>query len=1189
MRIIHDSRQEKYRKPFGAVPVGTAIELFIEINGLYPENVSLMLWRDEAGMPSMIDMKSVGDGMYSAVINAPKTGCLLWYAFAIQVGSDDDRGYIYYGNNDGRTGGEGRVYHEHEFTGDTPAPFQITVYKPADVPSWYTDGIIYQVFPDRFARDKNWKERVEASVREVNSRPGENRILQEDWNRPAYYIRDEQNKVTDWPIYGGSLRGIEDKLDYLKSLGVTGIYLNPVFESTSNHHYDTADYMKIDPSLGTEEDFAHLAAEARKRGIRLILDGVFSHTGADSKYFDMYGNYEADGNLGAYKHKDSPYRSWFRFDKNEPSGYKCWWGVEDLPEVEENDPGFRELILGEEGAVSHWMKAGASGWRLDVADELPDSFIQEARERIRSIDPEGLLIGEVWEDASNKISYGERRKYFMGDELDGVMNYPLRSLLLDYVNYTISSGQAGEMLLSLKENYPEANFYAGLNLIGSHDRERIITAMAAEEDYPSAVRKVRLLSVLQYALPGVPCIYYGDEVGLTGGVDPLNRNGYPWGFENLDLGYHYRMLGLIYDEHPVLKHGDVVMLSGREGISDDVFAFVRCERGGRGERVLVLANRSYGPVDVDLRKCAETAGGYALELLTSEEVKVGREGLGEVIHMERLSAMVICIMDEEPLREDLGRAAGVICHISSLGKGVLGTPAKEFADYLSDAGMKVWQVLPLNPAGLGGSPYSSYAAFAGNPAFINRDELPDDSGYESFCRENHDWLTEYAAFTVLSKMHRRKSWHVWPEEYRDGDPAELLDKLSADHAEEIDKLFRDQYYFHEQWKDLKEYANGLGIRMMGDLPMYMAENSADVWANKEVFRLDEDGRLKVHAGVPPDAFSKDGQDWGNPLYDWDKLRDDDYGWWLRRLKQCAERYDILRLDHFRGLSEYYAIPYGEKPLQGVWQHSAGIGFFRAIRKMLADEGLGMKVLAEDLGFLDAGVKNLLKLSGLPGMDIWQFTAAEMLALEPEAAARRAFYTGTHDNDTLIGFVLEKVIPDKLAKLPPYEAARYLSEEVARHLPHDFTKLTSEELAKYLMAIHASTIHPSSVDAGSTHQSNLYAGSTHSGSSYTGASAGDAHGADGFGRDAEAGNKLQKLAETEALDIIRQIYESPASLAMVQLQDMFMLGTEARMNVPGIAEGNWTWKIPGDSVKAAFPDAAERAAWFRDLAEKTGRQ
>ena len=273
----------------------------------------------------------------------------------------------------------------------------------------------------------------------------------------------------------------------------------------------------------------------------------------------------------------------------------------------------------------------------------------------------------------------------------------------------------------------------------------------------------------------------------------------------------------------------------------------------------------------------------------------------------------------------------------------------------------------------------------------------------------------------------------------------------------------------------------------------------------------------------------------------------------------------------------------------MWQHSAGIGFFRAIRKMLADEGLGMKVLAEDLGFLDAGVKNLLKLSGLPGMDIWQFTAAEMLALEPEAAARRAFYTGTHDNDTLIGFVLEKVIPDKLAKLPPYEAARYLSEEVARHLPHDFTKLTSEELAKYLMAIHASTIHPSSVDAGSTHQSNLYAGSTHSGSSYTGASAGDAHGADGFGRDAEAGNKLQKLAETEALDIIRQIYESPASLAMVQLQDMFMLGTEAWMNVPGIAEGNWTWKIPGDSVKAAFPDAAERAAWFRDLAEKTGRQ
>ena len=1118
MEIYHDSRSIKFRDPFGAAPVGSDIMLSLVVRDTIPENVRVVLRRDDSSVPQFIGMREVAgaNGMrkYAATIKAPETGCLLWYYFAIEVlredsDGEDIRDTIYYGNNESGLGGEGRISY------DIPAPYQITVYKESEVPSWYKDGIVYQIFPDRFARDDDWHERCEKAVQRINVRPGgERRFIQEDWNQKAFYVKDHNGRVTDWPIYGGSFKGIEEKLDYLKSLGVSVIYLNPIFESTSNHHYDTADYMKADPSFGTEEDFVRLASAAKKRGIRIILDGVFSHTGADSKYFDRYGNYEPG--TGAYANEDSPYRSWYKFDENEPCGYKSWWGVDDLPEVNEEDPGFREMITGENGVLSHWMELGASGWRLDVADELPDSFIKDIKGRVKATDPDGLVIGEVWEDASNKISYGERRKYFYGDELDGTMNYPMRDILLDYINYTISSGDAGEKFMSLKENYPRENFYGALNLIGSHDRERIITAMAGEEDYPSAVRKVRILSTLQYGLPGVPCVYYGDEVGLMGGRDPENRNGFPWKYQNLDLGYHYRMLGLIYNEHPVLKDGDFTMLSGRSGsegqgygISDDVFAFVRSggKANAQNEKILVLASRSYGPVDVDLTDIPELKGRYAVELLSSGEMEMGENGFKEVIHLEPLGCRMICIMDEPPAREDLGRSAGVICHISSLGKGVLGSPAKEFVDFLASAGIKVWQVLPLNPPGLGDSPYFSSATFAGNPEFINRDELPDSSGYEEFCKNNMDWLSEYAAYTVIREIQGGKSWTEWPEGYKNADPAQALEMLSADYGDKVEKIVRDQYYFDAQWRELREYANERGIRMMGDLPIYMAGDGADVWANKDAFRLDENGRLKVHAGVPPDAFSETGQDWGNPLYDWDAMEKDGYSWWMRRLRQCAERYDILRIDHFRGFSEYFAIPDGGDPSDGFWQHGPGIRFFRKMHDMLRKGGYNMKVLAEDLGFLDAGVKNLLKFSGLPGMDIWQFTSDEIRAMSEEQASARAFYTGTHDNDTLMGFVTGKLRKDDKTS----EAEKSVDEAAVR---------------------------------------------------------------------AEA--------EAEALAIIREIFESPAALAMVQLQDMFLLGSDCRMNVPGVATGNWKWKMPGDSVHESFEDADERAAWFRELAEKTGR-
>jgi len=1118
MKIYHDSRNREYRDPFGAVRAGTSVTLALDIADCDARGAEIEMWRDGEARAYLsmqqISWNSSGS-RYGINLMMPDKPCLVWYRFLVKVMQDGEIKSLYYGNNEENTGGKGRLGYEGEIE-----PYQITVYRASEVPEWYTGGIVYQIFPDRFARDADWRERVEKANEHVNSRRSDiKRTVIEDWSQPAYYERDDKNRVVEWPMYGGSLRGIEENLDYIKSLGVTAIYLNPVFEATSNHRYDTGDYMRIDPALGTDEDFRSLAKAAEKRGVRLILDGVFSHTGNDSIYFDRFGNYTspADGDAepaakGAWGNEDSPYRSWYKFDDSEKYGYKSWWGVEDLPEVDENDPGYRKFMLDADGVVARWLRMGASGWRLDVADELPDSFIEGVRERVRKTKPEGLLIGEVWEDASNKISYGERRRYLSGDELDGTMNYPLRDILLDYVNYTIGSGKAAEKLMSLKENYPPENFYAALNLIGSHDRERIITAMAAEEDYDSAVRKVRLLSTLQFALPGVPCVYYGDEAGLTGGADPANRSGYPWGFENLDLGYHYRMLGLLYQEHPALRNGAFRMLSGTCGISDDVFAFTLSgkDAGGAEETLIVLANRSYSETWADLGAVGDLRGGYALELLTSTEMKTDEDGSLGSVRMDRLSSMIISLRKRSPYWEGIDRKAGVICHISSLCRPTLGAPAREFVDFIADAGFRVWQLLPLNPAGVGDSPYSSYAAFAGDESFIDRDELPDMSGYEAFVKNNSGWLYEYIAYMLIKESQDGKPWYEWPEDLRSAGPAEYLETLGEEDKKRAKEIATQQYYFDAQWKALKSYANSRGVEMMGDLPMYMAPDCADVWGNKDIFRMDEDGRLDVSAGVPPDAFSGEGQAWGNPLYNWEKLKENGYDWWMRRMRQCAERYDILRIDHFRGLSEYYTVPEGGTPKTGCWQHGPGLAFIKAVSDMIDESGSGLGVLAEDLGFLDAGVKDLMKLSGLPGMDIWQFNAYEMMQLceeEPEKAANRAFYTGTHDNNTLIGWLEDLQAPQM---------------------------------------------------------------------------------EDGDEEDPERKEEDAEELRRDAGEIIGRIYESPACLAMLQMQDVLMLGEDARMNVPGVADGNWKWKMDGPSVTEAYPYAKGVASWLKELAEKTGR-
>lgn len=988
MLIYHHSQDLNYRRPFGAAEVSSRVSIALDATDTAA--VTLRLWRDGVG-ETRVPMKPEGT-RFTAEIETPPEGCLLWYYFLIT--GTDGREYRYGAPRDG-LGGEGCLY-EHE-----PPSYQITVYRPAPVPAWYKDALVYQIFPDRFHRGADWRQRVCDAAHPQDWR-GPRRVIQEDWDDTPYYTRDSTGAVTRWPFFGGTLEGVREKLPYLRSLGVTAIYFNPIFRAASNHRYDTADYCAIDPMLGDEASFQTLCQEARDMGISVILDGVFSHTGADSVYFDKFGNY---GGHGAYLDETSPYRKWYRFKSDGEPGYECWWGVTDLPNVEETEPSYREFICGKNGVVRRWMAAGAAGWRLDVADELPDSFIEEVRRAVKAENPNGVLIGEVWEDASRKVSYGEHRRYLMGDELDAAMNYPFREMMLDFIMGRCNAESLCRRMMSLMENYPPENFFGAFNLIDGHDRIRALTQLGGapenlsdvqreryrlpEKLYQLAVRRLKLLSVLQYASPGVPCVYYGDEAGVQGFEDPYNRGTYPWGREDAGLLQHYRMLGLIYHEHPVLKNGTYRPFAA----GGSVYGFWR---ENEEERILVVANRSV--TDQAAYTAAVPDGTWALELLSSQELEIKDGTLA--LSLSPCSAALVLVRRMPPERVKLSRAAGVICHVSSLPAagqwGTLGRHARAFVDFLQRAGMKIWQILPLNPTGLGDSPYLSPAVFAGNPNFIDPDTPVDPAGFDAFCAENRYWLDDYALYTALKEKFNGAPWQEWPVDARDRTD---LSKYRRSLSRRVKTIQMQQYRFFAQWDALHTYARERGISIVGDLPIYVAPDSADTWAHRDMFLLDAHGRLRARAGVPPDYFTPDGQDWGNPLYDWAAMRRDGYRWWIERLRTCALRYDYVRLDHFRSFAAYYAIPAGVSAREGEWQPGEGLRFFDAVRRELG----GIGIIAEDLGVLDVGVYNLLKLTGFPGMNVWQFSAEEMQAMTPEQCQNRIFYSGTHDNQTLAGW------------------------------------------------------------------------------------------------------------------------------------------------------------------------------------------
>lgn len=474
--------------------------------------------------------------------------------------------------------------------------FQQTVYdKNFKTPDWLKGGIIYQIFPDRFYSSGTEKHGVRPS-----------RVMRR-WGDEPFWREEQMNGIWNNDYFGGDLKGVEEKLLYLANLGVTCIYLNPIFEANSNHRYDTADYEKIDPLLGTEDDLKSLCKTAKEQyGISIILDGVFSHTGCDSKYFNIYSNYD---DVGAYNSKESPYYPWYKFI-NWPDEYHSWWGIKLLPEVIEETPEYREYICGKNGILRKWLKCGISGWRLDVADELPDVFLDDLRRAVKGENSDAVIIGEVWEDATTKLAYGERRRYLLGEQLDSVMNYPFADAVLNFVKFANADAFI-DSVMSIIEKYPPQVTNVLMNHIGTHDTERAITRLAGENcegygrhwqhehnklsdyDYYRGVSMMKIASLIQYTLPGVPSLYYGDEIGMQGMKDPFNRACMDWYEPNTELHRWYKRLGEIRRGCKAFERGSFVPVY----CSYKTVAYLR---SGDNNEVLVAVNLDENAVDINV-------------------------------------------------------------------------------------------------------------------------------------------------------------------------------------------------------------------------------------------------------------------------------------------------------------------------------------------------------------------------------------------------------------------------------------------------------------------------------------------------------------------------------------------------------------------------------------------------------------
>ena len=551
MRILFDSKKEEYKTPFGCLKAGENCTLHIDIPASCRTiNVRLCIF-DETGfemlMPFVLETEFEGYQRFKTDFSLFRTG-LYFYCFRIET--EESNFSLYKQGNDTNI--------------EDGALWQLTCYNADyEPPSGFFGRTMYQIFPDRFAKEGKCDLLEKLQPFSIHESTEE---------RPVF-TPDENGETLNNDFFGGNLKGIISRLPYLKKLGIGVIYLNPIFMAYSNHRYDTANYKKIDPMLGTEGDFVELCRQAHMLDIKIILDGVFSHTGSNSIYFDKNGVFGG----GAFHNENSPYKSWYDFQEY-PHKYTSWWGIDTLPCVNELDPAFMEYIItGEDSVVKHWIACGADGFRLDVVDEIPDEFVLCLKNELKKVKPDAILIGEVWEDASNKISYGKRRRYFADSELDSVMNYPFRDSIISLVSGKLTPSDFADSVMTITENYPDYVMNMVMNMLSTHDTPRLLTILGdvpermskAEkaqfclegENLEKAVALEKIAVAIQFTLPGMPCIYYGDEIGMEGFEDPLNRGFYAWENANRNLLEYYREIISLRNMSESLKIGKTRFVS----------------------------------------------------------------------------------------------------------------------------------------------------------------------------------------------------------------------------------------------------------------------------------------------------------------------------------------------------------------------------------------------------------------------------------------------------------------------------------------------------------------------------------------------------------------------------------------------------------------------------------------------------
>ena len=576
MRILFDSKQLIYKDPFGTLTPGQSCTLHIHIPASVQTTGVECIFCREDGSPAFTtamtySMKRGAYDIYQAKFSIQDTGLYFYYF------------YIYKRN------GGFRLFKAGDDTNmEAGDCWQLScVPGHFTTPDWAKGAVIYQVFPDRFHKSGKCDLTGKLEPYTVHS----------DWYEEVDWRPTPEGLVLNNDFYGGNFKGITEKMDYIASLGTTILYLNPISKSFSSHRYETGDYKTPDPMLGTEADFTAMCQAAHKRGIRVVLDGVYSHTGSNSLYFDKEGTF---GGNGAYCTPDSPYYSWYTFH-HYPDSYNSWWNFDTLPTVNKMDPAFVEYIItGEDSVVAHWLKLGADGFRLDVADELPNEFIKLLKERIRAIRPDALLIGEVWEDASNKEAYGVRRRYFVDGVLDSCMNYPFRTAILSFLRDRDDGQAFRQTVMTIAENYPPQVLCCNMNMLGTHDTPRILTALVDDFDgsreekarrrlSPNqrilAQERLLMASFLQYMLPGAPSLYYADEAGAQGYKDPFNRRPYPWGREERSLLEHHKQLGQLRKSEEALRLGDLAFFQA----GDQKLGF---SRSYNGRCLQIYVNRS---------------------------------------------------------------------------------------------------------------------------------------------------------------------------------------------------------------------------------------------------------------------------------------------------------------------------------------------------------------------------------------------------------------------------------------------------------------------------------------------------------------------------------------------------------------------------------------------------------------------